>query len=218
MHFATRLCFTLSPFASVLVLALALDAATVNQTLLRATSPFEDVVEFALVTNTASMSKALAAVDNSAAAVKAVLPAPAAIKFASLVQGIHHSAADNKLHAVAEKAVEVFRLLIDNLQSEGLREPLEVSLLDYAGFKLQVLATSEQPDWTAMRKTVVDAAAWWSVTKAKVSDKGLRDAFNSTVRGLETASNTENLPLLHFAARMDLDLVDLLEAHFRRKR
>ncbi len=79
MHFATRLCFTLSPFAAVLILASALDAATVNQTLLRATSPFEDLVELALATNTASMNKALAAVDKSVAAVNAVLSAPAAI-------------------------------------------------------------------------------------------------------------------------------------------
>ena len=193
------------------------DAAKANAILLRATSPYEDMVDSALAKNTAGVTKALAAADKSAAGVKAVLPAPAVSKFDSLVQAIHESAAGNKHPAIAANAVEVFRLLIDNLRADGLKEPREVSLLDYAGFKLRVLSAAEQPDWEAMRKTVADAAAWWEAIKAKVADKGLRDAFNSTIRGLQAASKTENLPMLNFAAQMDLDLVDLLEAHFKHK-
>ena len=97
-------------------------------------------------------------------------------------------------------------------------EPKEVSLLDYAGFKLHVLDAAPQPDWDAMRKIVTEAVAWWDATKSKVTDHKLRDAFNSTVRGMQQAARTENRPMLHFAAQMDLDLVDLLEKHFESKK
>jgi hypothetical protein len=68
-----------------------------------------------------------------------------------------------------------------------------------------------------MRKTVVEAAGWWKAAKPKVSEKGLRDAMESTIRGLQEAARTENLPMLHFAAQLDLDLVDVLEGHFEKK-
>lgn len=171
MQLINRTFITSSILAAALAFAPAQEADKVNQTLLRATSPFEDMVEFALAKNTASMTKALTAADNTASGVKAVLTALAPSKFDSLVQAIHQSAAENKHHAVAANAVEVFRLLIDNLQADGLKEPREVSLLDYAGFKSHVLAAAQQPDWEAMRKTVADAATWWDATKAKVSER-----------------------------------------------
>ena len=96
--------------------------------------------------------------------------------------------------------------------------PKEVSLLDYAGFKLHVLAAAPKPDWESMRKTAADAVGWWDATKAKVSAKKLRDAMKTTVGGLQQAAKTENLPMLELAAQLDLDLVDLLEAHFEAKR
>ena len=112
----------------------------------------------------------------------------------------------------------MFRLLIDNLDAGKLKVPKEVSLLDYAGFKLHVLDAAPKPDWDAMRKTVADAVAWWDAMKSKVSDKKLRDAFNSTVRGMQQAASSENRPMLQYAAQMDLDLVDLLEKHFEGKK
>lgn len=192
-------------------------ASEVNQTLLRATSPFEDMVEQALAKNPAGVKTALDTADRSAASVKGVLSASAAGQFDHRLQAMHQAARHEAYSSVAANAVEIFRLLIDNLQADGLREPREVSLLDYAGFKLHVLAAADKPDWEAMRKTVAEAAGWWTAIKPKVSDAKLRDAVNTTIRGLETAAQAENLPMLKFAAQVDLDLVDLLESHFRSK-
>jgi hypothetical protein len=114
--------------------------------------------------------------------------------------------------------VEVFRLLIDNLQAKYLKVPKEVSLLDCAGFKLRVLAATQRPNWQDIRKTVGEAAGWWNAISSKVSEKGLRDAFDSVIRGLGDAAKLENLPMLRFAAQIDLDLVDLLEGDLTPKR
>jgi hypothetical protein len=96
--------------------------------------------------------------------------------------------------------------------------PKEVSLLDYAGFKLRVLAATPRPDWQDIRRTVGEAAGWWNAINSQVSTKGLRDAFGSVMRGLDEAAKLENLPMLRFAAQIDLDLVDLLEGALKPKR
>jgi hypothetical protein len=69
-----------------------------------------------------------------------------------------------------------------------------------------------------MRGVVADAATWWAAIKPTVKNKGLRDALNSTIRGLSQAGKIEHLPMLHFAAQMNLDLVDLLENYFENKK
>src|SRR5260221_7064506 len=76
--------------------ASAADAGKDNETLLRATSPFEDMVEFALARNAPGIAKSLAAADRRAAAVKEALPPPAAAKFDGLLQVIHRSATEKE--------------------------------------------------------------------------------------------------------------------------
>ena len=58
------------------------------------------------------------------------------------------------------------------------------------------------------------AARWWDSVDDRVDDQGLRDAIDSTMEGLRIATDGKNLPMLHYAAQMDLDLVDLLEGYF----
>ena len=197
--------------------ASARDAAKANEVLLKATSPYEDMVEFALAKNADRVAKSLAQADSQAAAVKESLRPGAVAEFERRVQELHQAVADREHYAVAVGGVEIFRLLIDNLDADKLKVPKEVSLLDYAGFKLHVLDAAPRRDWDAMRKTVADSVAWWDATKAKVKDRSLRSACHSAIRGLQEAGKSENRALLHFAAQMELDLVDLLENHFEGK-
>jgi hypothetical protein len=198
--------------------ASASQALKANDVLLSAMSPFEDMIEFALAGKDSDISKALVAADRHATDVKKALPAPAASQFATLMEGLHKAATDKDHHEVARSAVEVFRLLSDNLQANDLKVPKEVSLLDYAGFKLRVLAAAQKPDWQDIRKTVGEAAGWWKAINPKVSQEGLRGAFDSVILGLHDAARLENLPMLRFAAQIDLDLVDLLEGDLTPKR
>ncbi|MDT3706064.1 MAG: hypothetical protein ROZ09_04510 [Thiobacillus sp.] len=206
-----------------LFLAFSLSAAvqaanTANETLLEATSPFEDMVDLALARNDASITKALADATRQSAAVKAVLPAAAASRFDKQLQTLHKAASGKDYQTLASTAADAFRLLIDGLRPDHLKVPKEVSLLDYSGFKLRALAIAARPDWNAMRKIAAAASVWWQTIEPGVSDKALRDAFSSTVAGLREATKNENLPMLRFAVQIDLDLVDLLEKHFEQKR
>lgn len=142
------------------------------------------------------------------------LPPAALEKHKELLKAIQDAAKATDHYSVAVNAVEMFRLLADSLDSSKLEVPKEVSLLDYVGFRLHVLAAAKAPDWNAMKLTVVEGEKWWDAIKEKVDKKGLRDAFNSTITGLKQAVELKHLPMLNFAAQMDLDLVDLLESHF----
>jgi hypothetical protein len=91
-------------------------------------------------------------------------------------------------------------------------------LLDYAGFKLRCLAATQETDWQDIRRTVGEATGWWSAVEPKVSQQGLRDAFGTLIRGLGDAVTLKSLPMLRFAAQIDLDLVDLLESDLKPER
>ena len=174
--------------------ASASQAIKANDVLLSAMSPFEDMIEFALAESDSDISTTLAAADRHTTDVKKALSASAASEFATLMEGLHRAATDKDHHEVARSAVEVFRLLIDNLQAKDLKVPKEASLLDYAGFKLRALAATQKPNWQDIRKTVGEAAGWWNAISSKVSERGLRDAFDSVIRGLGDAASSRTSP------------------------
>jgi len=189
-----------------------------NETLLDASSPFEDMVEFALAKNDEGIKHSLAEADRTTAAIHGALPKEATEQFDTLLRLIHTAAAAKQHSAVATHCVETFHLFIENLDPESLSVPREISLLDYAGFRLHTVTAAPEPDWNAVRTTVHDAETWWTAIKSKVSNTGLRDAFESTIRGLKQGAMLEHLPVIDFAAQMDLDLVDLLEEYFESRR
>ena len=199
--------------------ATAQDIAKVNNTLLKATGPFEDMVGPALTRNDKGIAKMLAEADQEADAVKKVLPAEAVRNFDELLQSLHKAAAAKDGLAVAQNAVQIFRLLVDNLKADTLKIPIEVSLLDWAGYQLQVLAAAEKPDWEAMSKVAADAEQWWKViARSKVTEKNLRATVTTATAGLKQATLEKNLPMVNFGAHITLDLVDLLEGHFKAKK
>ena len=190
------------------------DAAGVNETLLDATGPYEDMVGPALGGNAKNIAKLLSDADAQADGVKKVLPPEAAEQFDGLLKSIHKTFDAKSYKSVAQNAVAVFRLLVDNLKTDALKIPREVSLLDYAGYQLEVLAAAEKPDWDAMKKVAADAEKWWNTSAPRISDKNLRATVTSTIRGIKQATEEQNLAMVKFAARIDLDLVDLLEGAF----
>jgi hypothetical protein len=92
--------------------------------------------------------------------------------------------------------------------------PVQVSLLDYAGFKLKVLLHAKSPDWAVLRKTTEEASRHWTALESRVPDKGLRDAVNTMITGMNKAITAKNAEMAVFAAQIDLALVDLLEGYF----
>jgi phosphohistidine phosphatase SixA len=192
-------------------------AGGTNEVLLGAMSPFEDMIEYALAGQDSGVSEALAAADQNSKSVMETLHAPAAQELTALMDALRDAAKSRDSLKTATYAVDIFRLLTDNLQADSLDVPKEVSLLDYAGFRLRVLAASKNPDWRDVRTTIGEAAGWWKAVRPRVSMRGLIDTFDTLVGGLEDSERTRNVEMLGFAAQMTLDLVDLLESDLKAK-
>ncbi|MDB6123291.1 MAG: hypothetical protein JWQ71_2284 [Pedosphaera sp.] len=196
----------------------ASDVAKMNHTLMHATGPYEDMVGPALAKNKKDVAALLATADKEADSVKQALPAEAAKQFDTLLKAIHQAADAKDNLALAKNSVAVFRLLVDHLKADALKIPLEVSLLDWAGYELQVLASADKPDWSAMNKVAADSETWWkAMSTTKVPDKHLRATMTSAIRGIKQAIQEKNLTMVKFAAQMDLDLVDVVEDTFKTK-
>ena len=187
-----------------------------NETLLDATSPFEDIAELAIAKDFGSAKKQLIIAEKHSADVIPVLNNEVAKQYDSRMGSLRKALAEQDQLAAANDAIELFRLLIDSLDAAQLEVPKEVGLLDYVGFKVHVLTAAPKPDWDAIRKAVAEGSKWWKAIESKVTDKKLQDAVASTVRGLQEAAKTENPAMVNFAAQIDLDLVDLLEAAFEK--
>jgi hypothetical protein len=218
MRLASSGIFTIALLLAATPAASVSQSATTNAVLMNGMEPFEDMVESALAGKDSGVAKAIAAADHQAASVKKALSSAAGGEFATMMDGLHRAVAAKDNHQLAASAMDLFRLLAENLPVSGLKVPREVSLLDYAGYKLQILAAAPVPDWPEIRKTAGEAADWWNVIKAMVPGKDLRGACGTAIRGLDEASKQENLAMLRFAAQVDLDLVDLLEGAFSAKR
>jgi hypothetical protein len=187
-----------------------------NQVLLAAASPFEDLTEFALANDTRGMRQALKAYGDQAEGVNQALSPPARREMAALLAAIRRAESKGDNQEVALNSVEAYRVLVESLDPNGLVVPIQVSKLDYVGFKLKVLLAASPPDWPAIQTTIEAASRHWHELEPRVGDKGLRDAVKALIAGLHQATSAKNAEMAVFAAQMDLALVDLLEGYFER--
>lgn len=189
-----------------------------NAVLLAAASPFEDMTEFALNSDPAGVDKARNAYSQHSAQVDAALDADQRRRLQTRIDAIDKGRDASDFSAVALDAVEAYGILVAALKSQGLKVPVQVANLDYAGFKLKVLMHGTASDWPGAHAVARQADADWSAIKADVTgNPGLLDAMNVAVDGMTQATASENQEMGAFAAEVDLALVDLLEAHFERR-
>lgn len=195
----------------------ATPSATVNNNaiLLKATAPYEDMAHYAIGKKDDLVLKYLALADAGASDVAKLLPSGEARQFEALRQSIHQAIAKKDRRAAADSAVTIFRMLIDRLDADSLVVPREVELLDYAGYKLEVLAAASKQDWKAIAALASESDGWWNMMSGKVIDKHLRATVASAVAGIKQAAAEKNVAMLQLGSQMILDLVDMLEDGFK---
>ncbi|TAK07906.1 MAG: hypothetical protein EPO39_05605 [Candidatus Manganitrophaceae bacterium] len=187
-----------------------------NEKLLTVASPFEDITEYVLAGQKEKITLSLKAYGEQAPQLDSVLSRRAKEELKSLVSGIEQAQRQGHFEEIALKSVEAYRVLIESLDRGSLQAPVEVSLLDYAGFKTRALLHRKAVDWSSIQSTVNEAQQHWNAIEPRVMDKGLRDAVNTAMEGMKKASAARNTDMADFAAQVDLALVDLLEGYFRR--
>src|SRR3981081_4646334 len=107
MHLAKPTLIVIALVFAALTAAVAREASKANDALLKATSPFEDVVKYALANKETNLVKSLAAATSQAAAIRDALPAAAAEQFDSLFKTVQNAAAGTNNYAVAKAALQI---------------------------------------------------------------------------------------------------------------
>ena len=142
------------------------------------------------------------------------LSADRKVRLDVLVIGVRNAWQKGDRGVMAIQSIEAYRLLQESIDHSGQPVPVEVPMFDYAGFKLNGLLLSTQPDWKQVANTAQEASTWWSVIRPKIADKTLRDAMDHTISGIKDAAVRKDPTLLRFTATMDLILVDGLKTFF----
>ncbi len=132
----------------------------------------------------------------------------------AFLAGMRDAWTANDRSALAVQSIEAYRVLQEALPHGPRAVPVQVAQLDYAGFKVNALLASSSTDWTPIADTVREAQAWWTAIEPHTSDATLKEAMNRTLLAMKEATDQRDAKLMHFAADMELILVDGLETFF----
>ena len=178
---------------------------------------FENLTEASPVLDAVGFKKSLSEFETLYPEISMRLSPERKMRLDNLVTGVRNAWRNGDRRTMAIQSVEAYRLLQESIDHSGLPVPIEVPLLDYAGFKLNALLLSTRPHWILVAKTAQEASTWWTAIRPQITDKSLRDAMDHTIDGIKHAAARKDPKLLRFAAKMDLILVDGLETFFNSK-
>ena len=189
-----------------------------NAVLLAGAEAFENITESAPTLDHAACAKLYAGYRSHAAAIDAALTPAQRRELKVNAVGVERRWKDGDRNAVALDAVEAYRTLVSAVDRKAMPVPVEVSLLDYVGFRLNaLLGDGKSPNSPAISRTIGEAHGFWQRIKPKVKDTMLIDAMDRSLKAFDAAMMQRDPHLLGYAADMDLILVDGLEAHLTPK-
>lgn len=185
-----------------------------NALLQGASEGFKPLTETAFDKPFPELAVGLTAARQKASDTRALLTPDQAARLDTLSAGLDNALRDRNRTATVIAAVETYRVLV-SAQDASTQLPVEVSLLDYAGFKYYALAKSPPVHWDQMTADVAYARETWARISPRVTAKGLSGAFESALSGMETAVAQKNEVAAGIAVSNELVLVDALEEHFK---
>ena len=92
--------------------------------------------------------------------------------------------------------------------------PLEVALLDYAGFRYQASVRAQTPLWSEARLALDFAEAQWRAISSRISDNALKSSFVADLAAMRAALEASDASAAQNAVAVELDRVDALEQYF----
>ncbi|HHO49223.1 MAG TPA: hypothetical protein ENN06_12375 [Desulfobacteraceae bacterium] len=187
-----------------------------NELILAGASAFEDMAEAAFTGDKKGITLALQGYEKQAGLLGIMLPVQQLNVLREQVGNIRTATGQGNFAVVALQATGAYLTLTESLDRSNLSVPIEVALLDYAGFKFQALLLAKPIAWDSLLETVNQARSNWTLLKEKISDSKLAEAMDVAIEGMTSAQESRNTGMALLAARVDLALVDLLEASFEK--
>ena len=188
-----------------------------NEKILKATDPFEGLAEAGLGGSDSKVAKAVKAAQDGRAEARALLSSENAKRLDQLFSQVEAALAKHDNLGVSLQGAELYKLLVSSLDSSALTIPKEVGLLDYCGFRINLLLAGASPDWAAIGATVKEANANWAKIKDRVGDAKLQKKMEEAQLGLAKSAQSHDVKLAKASTKENLDLVDDLEKYFSSK-
>ncbi|MGV9006853.1 MAG: hypothetical protein ACOH1H_08970 [Brevundimonas sp.] len=180
---------------------------------LAASEYFETLTEKALTATPGELDKMIAQAKVAAARDGHLLQSGAASELAVQVQAIDRARVAMARADLAIASIEGFRLFV-SAGPDATAVPVQVSLLDYAGFRYAVDVSAAPIRWEDAVVAADYAAARWTEIEPRIADTGLKGRFGASIVGLKTAIHARDGVDAGRRAKAELDLVDELETYF----
>lgn len=174
----------------------------------------EQLSENAASIDGAGFKKATSDISALDARLATTLPPERKQALDALLTDIQSAWATGDRSALGVKAIEAYRVLQEAMPRGAKTVPLQVAQLDYVGFKVNALLSSKSVNWAQVSGTVREASTWWAAIEPHASDATLKEAMNRTLLAMKEAADQKDPKVMHFAADMELILVDGLETLF----
>ena len=186
-----------------------------NTTLGDAASMNEDLIEFALAGNADKVAEKVAAMQKALSTLRPLLDEKTFEVLTHRTANMKETSTKNGILGTALEAVEAYRAIENAMDASGRTAPAEVAMLDYSGFKLSILAAVPTVDWAMIDSTAKESDKFWSILTKQVQDKSMRNLVVSIQDGLRGAVERKEIGTVKFAAKMQLEVVDVLEQYFK---
>ncbi|WP_339913715.1 hypothetical protein [uncultured Brevundimonas sp.] len=180
---------------------------------LAASEYFETLTEQAATATPGQLDTMIAQAKVAAARDSHLLQSRPAGELALYLQVIERARGSMARADLAIASIEAFRLFVSAGDGTAV-VPVQVSLLDYAGFRYAVDVSATPIRWDDAVVAADYAAARWAEIEPRISDVGLRGRFGASVVGLKTAVHAHDSADAGRRAKAELDLVDELETYF----
>lgn len=178
-----------------------------------AAEPFEKLTETAFTATPAVLDATISEVRAAAQGARGALTANTATRLDEQIAAIDVARkADNRAD-LAIAAVEGYRTLVSST-APGAKVPVEVKLLDYAGFRYDADLKAKQARWADMAQAASFGRERWASISSQVTDGALRANMDRALAEMADGASRRDAAVSSAAAQRELALVDDLEKFF----
>jgi len=185
-----------------------------NECFVAAAEAFEGLIERASAATAADLARQSASTAAQARSCQPLLSPRQSATMDNVLGRIGQFEMTHDRLALASAAVEGYRTFVTAETRPVGGTPIEVSLLDYAGFRYQADARAVAPLWSDMRQALDIADEQWRAVSPRVSDDRLKARFSADLAELRGALEAADQRRGQSAVVRELNDVDALESYF----
>ena len=179
--------------------------------------PFEVLAETAFTATPAELDKAIDAADAATRPLKTIVPAALFASLQTRLTAIRQARKSDQSAELSLAAIEGFRDVLSAIPGTPV-VPIDVSLLDYAGFRFDADAQAKPPRWEDMARATTFARERWATLSNSAALSKLKVRFDNGLSAMEADVRNRNIVQARAAAKAELEMVDELERAFARSK